>query len=117
MSFNEGDIVKVSAVSADTMHLGLVGKTGTVLSVNDKSKTCRVDLVWDAPEGSQFDTLGALGTFNFTELELVKAIDQEEQIFKIAAALHTEGNYGDVPWAEIKADAERLYKVGIRHHG
>jgi hypothetical protein len=113
MIINEGDTVKV--VNPLNMHSGLEGKTGTVLSISDK--VCRVDLSWDAPEGSGFDTVGTMGTFRLSELELVKACDEEEQIFKIAAALHTEGNYGNIPWAEIKADAARLYRVGVRHHG
>lgn len=116
MIINEGDTVKVSKDNSHTMHLGLVGKTGTVLSVNEKMGTCRVDLVWDAPEGSQFDKLGAMGNFSFEELELVKACDEEEQIFKIAAVLHTEGGYADVPWAEIKEIAKGFYRAGIRHH-
>jgi hypothetical protein len=115
MSFNEGDTVRV--VNAKPFHSEVEGKTGTVLSVNAVSHSCRVELDWDTPEGSGFDKQGVLGTYLFTELELVKAVDQEEQIFKIAAALHTEGNYGNVNWEQTKADAARLYKMGVRHHG
>lgn len=114
MSFNEGDIVKV--VNAQPFHSGVEGKTGTVLSVNAVSHSCRVDLEWDAPEGSRFEKQGVLGTYLFTELELVKAIDQEEQVERIAKALYTEGNLSET-MDSLREIAVGLYRAGVRHHG
>lgn len=115
MKILKGDTVKITKPLIQ--NRGLVGRTGTVTSVDDWNQTCRLDIKWDAPEGSGWETQGVLGSFEFGEIELVESAYEKDQIFKIAAVLHTEPRNADWTWEQCKDNAEILYKAGIRHEG
>lgn len=115
MIIKNGDTVKITKPLIQ--NRGLVGRTGTVLSVDDWNESCRVDITWDAPEDSGWTSQGVLTSFLFDELELVESVDEYGQIIKIADVLHKSGRYDNVPWVEIKKDAADLYKAGIRFNG
>lgn len=112
MSIQRGDIVRV--ITKNTAHFGEVG---TVVHVYDDEKTCTVEFKEKAPEGSGLDYMGFITGFFVTELDVVLGGDEEEQVFKIAAALHTDVRNSDWTWEQCKENAALLYKAGIRHHG
>ncbi len=114
MNIHEGDTVKV--VNPLTLHSGVEGRTGKVLFVSETKQTCSVQLGWEAPVGSEWGRQGVLSSFFFTELEVTDS-HEIRQIRGIADVLHKSGRYDDIPWVEIKADAESLYKAGCRFDG
>jgi hypothetical protein len=111
MDIKAGDKVKV--ISKNTMH---EGKTGEVINEYEDAQTCRVRLEW-AVDGDEFATAGVISGFFVSELEVLKGANQDEQIFKIAAALHTEVRNASWTWEQCLENAASLYRGGVRHEG
>ncbi len=112
MSIQRGDTVRV--ITKNTAHFG---KIGTVVHVYEDEKTCNVEIKEKAPDASGFEYMGLITGFFLRELEIVLGGDEEDQIFKIAAALHTEVRNADWTWEQAKENAASLYRAGMRHHG
>ena len=109
MNSQTGDSVRIT--SKNTMHYG---KTGEVVHVFEDEKTVTVKLE-EHVNGSEFTTAGIITGFFITELEVVKGVDEEEQIARIATALIDEAGF---PTAIHALEAARnLYAAGVRHHG
>ena len=112
MSIQRGDTVR--AITKNSVHFGRIG---TVVNVFEDEKTCTVEFKENAPVNSGFTYMGSITGFFHHELEIVLGGEEEAQIFKIAAALHTEVRNADLTWEQCRENAASLYRSGIRHNG
>lgn len=115
MNIRKGDTVKITKPLL--MNKGVAGRTGTVLSVDDWNESCRVDITWDAPEGSGWESQGVLGSYLFVELELVESANEREQIQALASILYNADFALDWDFNQAHEEATKLYKKGVRHEG
>lgn len=113
MKILKGDTVKITKPLME--NRGLVGRTGTVTSVDEWNESCRVDITWDASEDSGWKTQGVLASFLFDELDLVESANEREQIEKMAQVLLEEGKFPSS--SSALETAAILYKAGCRHEG
>jgi hypothetical protein len=111
MNIKAGDKVKV--ISKNTTH---EGKTGEVIGVYEDAQTCRVKLEW-AVDGSEFSTAGIISGFFVSELEVLKAVDEAEQIQALASILYNADFALDWDFDQAHDEATKLYKKGVRHEG
>jgi hypothetical protein len=113
MNIRKDDIVKVA--NPLLMNAGVKGRTGRVVEVGERS--CRVDITWDAPEGSGWTTQGVLGSFLFDELEVVESSYEREQVQALASILYNADFADDWDFDQAHAEASKLFKKGVRHEG
>lgn len=114
MNIHEDDIVRVS--NPKILHSGVKGRTGKVITANEDG-SCFVQITWPVEGASEFTEQGVLATFDNDELEVVESAYEKDQVRAIAEILHKSGRYDDIPWVEITADAQSLYRAGVRHEG
>jgi hypothetical protein len=108
MSIKTGDLAKIT--TKNTAHYG---KTGKVVHVFEDEKTVTVQLEENI-NGSEFTSAGVITGFFISELEIVKGVDEDEQIAKIRSVLYNEPGNEEWDMEQSHKAAESLYKAGIR---
>ena len=100
MSFNIGDKVKI--IDPDSRYNGELGSIAYLYS-DEESLLVRLDR-------------GIVRGYFISEVEMIKAVGADTQIFALAEELHKSDRLTDWPWVEIKELATDLYKAGVRRY-
>jgi len=100
MSFNIGDKVKI--IDPSSRYNGELGTVAFLYS-DEESLLIRLDR-------------GIVRGYFISEVEMVEAVGEDIQIYKIAGILYNT-NFGlDWDMEEAHKAAEELYKAGVRHY-